>query len=141
MWRNRKRFWDELWTALLAYALLLLPIAIAYLVSLHVFTGLGPRPLQLCLPFVLIVPGVAVLRLLRAPESIVYALLTSAGITAWCLMAACFTATTGYTFNKYNPHSVPRIFALNYIYLALLAGGIATLAGVYYQRCLRNSDG
>ena len=135
------RFRDEPWTSVLAFILLSFPIAIIVLVSSHHFSGLGPRSLQLCVPFVLIAPGVMVLRRLRAPDSLAYVLLGSTLITAAYLIAGCFTALTGFTFSKYNPHAVPRLASLNYFYVALVASAIAAFAAMYYQKRLREIDG
>jgi hypothetical protein len=82
-----------------------------------------------------------VLRRLRTCESIAYVLLASTIIAAAYLIAGCVTALTGFTFSKYSSHAVPRLAALNYIYVALVAGVIAAFAAMYYQKRLREIDG
>ena len=68
MWRSNIRFRDEPWITVLAYVLLLFSFAVIVLAPRHVIGALGPRSLQLCLPFILIAPGVMAMRRLAHPR-------------------------------------------------------------------------
>jgi hypothetical protein len=138
MRRSNIGFREEPGATVLAYALLLLPFAVIELIPK---SGIEPRALRLYLPFILIAPGVVALRRLRAPASIAYVFLASAILTVACLVAGAFTALTGFTFSKYNPHEVPRLAALNYVYVALVASVIAVVSAMHYQNRLREIDG
>jgi hypothetical protein len=140
MLRTYVRFCDEPWTTVLACALLVFPIAMVLLIPTHLSSVIGPRSLQILAPFVLLVPGIAVLRRIRAPDTLVCVFLFGAVTTAAYVIAACFTALTGFTFSRYNPHVVPRLAALNYVYVALIASSITIFGAMYYQKRLREID-
>jgi hypothetical protein len=105
MWRGSVQFRNEPGVTVLAYALLISAFTIMLVPKRYVPI---PFPAQLGIPFALVTMGLIVLRRVRAAQSLAYALIASACLVATLIVAACFTALTGYTFSKYNPHAVPR---------------------------------
>jgi hypothetical protein len=138
MWQGSVRFRNEPGITVSAYALLMFAFAIIQLPVRYVPI---PYSARLVIPFVLVTLGLIVLRRVRAAESLAYVLIASVCLVAVLIVAACFTALTGYTFSKYNPHVVPRSAALGYLYMALVAVPVTIFSAKFYQNRLREIDG
>ena len=137
MWRGSVQFRNESGVTVLAYALLISAFTIMLVPKRYVPI---PFPAQLGIPFALVTMGLIVLRRVRAAQSLAYVFIASACLVATLIVAACFTALTGYTFSKYNPHAVPRSAALGYLYIASVAVPVAIFAALFYQKRLREMD-
>jgi hypothetical protein len=75
--------------------------------------------------------GSTLLRYVRSVDSLAYILIAGIVSTGFYLIGAVFTALTGYTFSKYNPHQVPRVTSINYVVIA----GVTCLIAISAARC------
>jgi hypothetical protein len=89
--------------------------------------------LRVLTPFLLVVIGALLLRRVRSQESLAIMVLTAIISASMFALYAAFTAVTGWTFSKYNPHPLPRTVSLAYLLQAMIALCMATVSSIRYR--------
>jgi hypothetical protein len=134
-------FRDEPWSTAVACALFLSAALMPLLIPHRIVTSWAPVWFSLSFPFLMVIGGIALLRRLRAIDSIRAIIVVGLMAAIFFAMWGGVIAVTGYAIARGILHSVPRLTSLNYFYIAVVITPIVVAAVFQYQKRLREIDG